>query len=526
MTYALLGLIALVLLTGLVAFGVGHRRWSVGTLIAAILVLLAATGYLYLASRFAAYESKQVEAVGRKQIDLARVRDALAPDPSNGGRLKPIPGDGPESMSITALTEQQERWRRALDRVTSWSGRSWTKASFEPPKADGGTGTIRIPFVDAAAPPAEGADPAAPAAAPAAAAAAAPDTPPLDPGATVYVFENKPFKNGGRYLGAFRVDSSTPDKESKCFVLTVLQTAARDPIDAEMWASDYEHDAQDNESGVTVYESLPPDRWAASPTESIDTLSIDELEKMLDERDRQRPSLDQADQAESPSQAIAREEWTQIRERLDDGTELAGSYWAVVKFKEETTVAEAGDDAETPLTYEPETTAEFDLQTAFALADDGKAAIEEVYRRRTLSDPGTQIHGSSIFSRSGADEAILVDGAAALAAVLNREIRSLEASAERLEKSKADIADETKVTKERGRKLAEDKTSWNRDAEEATRMADSFAAALEKSRGQLAATEQAIIALGAELRTSVGRLVERIDAVAPAPDQPPAAVTP
>ena len=320
--------------------------------------------------------------------------------------------------------------------------------------------------------------------------------------------------------------SSETDKDSKCFVLTVLQTAARDPIDAEMWASDYEYDVQDNESGVTVYESLPPDRWAASPGESIDTLSIDEIEKMLDERDRQRTSLDQADQAESQSRAIAQDEWSQIRQRLDDGTELAGSYWAVVRFKEATTVAEAGDDVESPLTYEPDTVAEFDLQTAFALADGGKAAIEEVYRRHTLSDPGTQIHGSSIFSQSGADEAILVDGAAVLSAVLNREIRSLEASAERLRKSKADIADETNVTKERGRRLADDKNSWDRDAEEATLMASSFAAELAKSRGQLAATEQAILALGAELRTTVGRLVERIDAVAPAPDQPPAAGTP
>jgi hypothetical protein len=57
-------------------------------------------------------------------------------------------------------------------------------------------------------------------------------------------------------------------------------------------------------------------------------------------------------------------------------------------------------------------------------------------------------------------------------------------------------------------------------------MADSFAKVVAESRGQLAATEQAILALGAELRTSVGRLVERIDAVAPAPGRPPAAGTP
>jgi len=225
MTYALLGLIALVLLTGLVAFGVGHQRWSWGTLIAAILVLLTATGYLYLASRFAAYESKQVEAVGRKQIELAKVRDALMPDPSNGGRLRPIAGDGPESKSIAALTEEQERWRRVLDRIDTWRDRSWTKASFDPPKADGETGEIRIPFAAEAPRPAEGADVAAPATP-----AAAPDTPPLDPGATVYVFDDTAAQEGGHYLGAFRVQSSTVDAASGQSVLAILQTAARATI--------------------------------------------------------------------------------------------------------------------------------------------------------------------------------------------------------------------------------------------------------------------------------------------------------
>jgi hypothetical protein len=521
MTYALLGLIALVLLTGLVAFGVGHQRWSWGTLIAAILVLLTATGYLYLASRFAAYESKQVEAVGRKQIELAKVRDALMPDPSNGGRLRPIAGDGPESKSIAALTEEQERWRRVLDRIDTWRDRSWTKASFDPPKADGETGEIRIPFAAEAPRPAEGADVAAPATP-----AAAPDTPPLDPGATVYVFDDTAAQEGGHYLGAFRVQSSTVDAASGQSVLAILQTAARDDYDKRVWDQSYD--------SVTVYESLPPDRWTgfSKPRQETEAgqgvpdpgqLSLDEIEKMLDERDRQRASLDQA---EPEKATIEKDEWDQIRKRLDDGIELAGRYWAVVKFKEATTVAEAGEDEQAPLTFEPDAVAEFDLQTASALADGGKATIEEVYRRRALSDAGTQIHGSSISRPSGADNTLIVDGVAALAAVLKREIGSLEASAKRLEESKADIDAEMKATNARGDRLAADKKSWDRDAAEATRMADSFAKAVAESRGQLAATEQAILALGAELRTSVGRLVERIDAVAPAPGRPPAAGTP
>ena len=79
MNYALLGLLALVLLLGLVAFGVGHKRWSWGTLIAAFLVLLAAAGYLYVASRFAAYEWSWASFVRGKQVQLCLLYTSPSP---------------------------------------------------------------------------------------------------------------------------------------------------------------------------------------------------------------------------------------------------------------------------------------------------------------------------------------------------------------------------------------------------------------------------------------------------------------
>jgi len=521
MTYALLGLIALVLLAGLVAFGVGHKRWSWGTLIAAFLVLLTAAGYLYLVSRFAAYDWAWAKFVRSKQEELARVQDALVPDRSNGGRLKPIGGDDAASRSIAELTKERERWQRAFDRIDTWRDRSWAKASFTPPKADGATGKLEIPFPTVAAPAVEG-DAAADE-------PPKPDTAPLDPGATVYVFEKKAFKNGGRYLGAFRVDSSTLDKESRCFVLTVLQTAARDPIDDEMWGTPYDYDDKDDETGVTVYESLPLDRWAASPGQSIDKLSIDEIETMLDERDRQGTSLDQADQAdqaESQKTAVEKAEWERIRKRLDDGDEPPGSYWALVKFKESAVIAEGIEDEAASRSFEPGETAECDLQRAFALADEGKATIEEVRYRRRLQDAGTFIHGSRIFRGTGADaskESIAADGVAGLVAVLRREITAIEASTTRLAESRTDVEAELKATADRRRRLAADKELWDRDATAAERTAEAFAAEVTQTRKRLATTEQAIVAQGNELREAVGRLVERIDAVAPAPTQPAAA---
>ena len=520
MTYALLGLIALVLLLGLVAFGVGHKRWSWGTLIAAFLVLLTAAGYLYVASRFAAYEWSWANFVRSQQVQLAKVRDALVPDPAAGGRLKGMAGgDGElQAKPVAELVKERERWQRALDRIDTWRDRSWANASFTPPKADGATGKLEIPFPTAAPPAVEG-DAAADE-------PPKPDTAPLDPGATVYVFEKKAFKNGGRYLGAFRVDSSTLDKESRCFVLTVLQTAARDPIDDEMWGTPYDYDDKDDETGVTVYESLPLDRWAASPGQSIDKLSIDEIETMLDERDRQGTSLDQADQAESQKTAVEKAEWERIRKRLDDGDEPPGSYWALVKFKESAVIAEGIEDEAAARSFEPGETAECDLQRAFALADEGKATIEEVRYRRRLQDAGTFIHGSRIFRGTGADaskESIAADGVAGLVAVLRREITAIEASTTRLAESRADVEAELKATADRQRRLAADKELWDRDATAAERTAEAFAAEVMQTRKRLATAEQAIVARGNELREAVGRLVERIDAVAPAPTQPAAA---
>jgi hypothetical protein len=56
MNVILLAVIGLVLLAGLVAVLVGNRGWSWGTVVAAVLLLLSAGGYLYLAARLAERE--------------------------------------------------------------------------------------------------------------------------------------------------------------------------------------------------------------------------------------------------------------------------------------------------------------------------------------------------------------------------------------------------------------------------------------------------------------------------------------
>lgn len=521
MNYAILGLIAVVLLAGLVAFGVGHRRWSLGTLIAAFLVLLSAAGYLYVASRFAAYEWSWSTFVRGKQVQLAKVRDALVPDAGAGGRLKPIGGDDLTSKPIAELVREQERWQRALDRIDTWRGRFWTKASFEPPKKDDATGKLEIPFAAAEPAPAEGEA--------AAGEADKPGEPPLNAGATVYVFEDVPAQEGGRYLGAFTVQAADVDQAARRYVLTVGQTAPRDHYDAEVWKQGYD--------AVTVFETLPPDRWLAfsktpAATEGAEVmpepkrLSIEQVEELLQERDRQAAFLAEVEKHETVAD---KEQWERIRQDLDAGKEPPGSYWAVVKFNDAATVAEKLEDDESQRSFEPGDQAEFDLQTAFQLAEKKTVTIEEVRYRRRLRDAGTFMHGSRIFrsSDAGGDadafrDGIAADGVSALVAVLRRELAALQSSTERLAASRTDVETEIKATAERLRRLTEDKQRWDRDAAAAERTAGAFDEEVERTRQKLATAERAIVSHAADLREAIGRLMERIDAAAPAPSRPTA----
>lgn len=501
MNYVLLGLIALVLVTGLVAFGVGHKRWSWGTLIAAILVLLAGTGYLYVAARLAAYEWSWTRFVRGKQEQLVKLEDALAPDRDDGWRLKPIAGMKP----LEQLAEERTRWQRAFDRIDTWRGRSFEKASFEPPKADGQTGTLEIPIGDPPPPPAEGeaAVPVEP---------VKPADPPLDPGATVFLFEDVPAQEGGRYLGEFQVQTAVTDANR--YVFTVTQTEPRDAYDAAVWNQTYD--------SVMVYDRLPSDRWlafsktgglgddeAAMPTPT--KLTLEEVEALLQAREKTITDKD---------------EWERIRGRLDSGEDLPGSYWGVVRFKEPFTVAEDLDVEADKRSFAPDEVAEFDLQTAFELADKGQVTIEEVRYRRPLRDARTFMHGSRIFSApeggdaNAAQDGITADGIAALLATLRQDLATLDASTARLQESRTAVETELRDTRGREQRLTEDKQSWDRDAAAADRMAEAFAAEAARTAKEFDRTERAIQDLANEYRNAIARLVERIDAEAPAPARP------
>ncbi|MFM8734709.1 MAG: hypothetical protein ACKOC8_05880 [Pirellulales bacterium] len=517
MNYLLVGLVALLLLAGLIAFGVGHRRWSWATVAAAFLVLLSAAGYFYVAARFAAYEWEWVEFVHGKQVELARKVDALMPGPD--GRL--VPADKEKSLAV--LTDDRARWQRALERVETWRGRSWEKAELKPPKADGETGTIKLRVAAAATAPAEGE--------PAPDAPAEPAKPPIDAGANVYVFDTAEGEIG-RYLGEFRVQSSTLDAAENRFVLTVEQTAPRDDYDRESWARVYDN--------VVVFENLPIDRWLAFSRlerNAVDTstmaeptkLSIDQVEEMLDNRDEQKQFIDEVREHDEP--LADKEEWVAIRKRLESGESLPGTYWATVTFKESHAVAEGLGDEAASRSFEPDEKADFDLLTAFALEEAGTATIDAVRFRRPLRDAVTLIHGSRILRLPGAAggdvpaEGIVAEGIAAIMAGLRQDIAALDASATRLGDAKDSLATELAEVRSRQERLNDDLRLWERDVAAATRTADAFEAEFDRSQARLRSAEAAIVERGAQLRAASRGIVERIDAAAP-PASRPAAATP
>lgn len=509
MNYVLIGLIAVVLLGGLIAFGVGHKRWSWGTLVGAILVLLSATGYLYVASRMAAYEWSWTRFVRGKQVELARVRDALQPNAADGGRLARVAGE----KSIPELQAEQARWERALSRVDTWQGRSWSKASFEPPAKDGTTGRLELapttppPAADGEAPPADPATPPPPDA----------DKPPLDPGSIVYIFDDVPAHEGGRYLGAFSV--TTTAVQDGRFVLTVEPTDPRDAYDAAVWSQPYD--------SVTVYESLPPDRWTTyskTPDEATDApllpepkrQDIDAVEAILDERDRQKAYLEEIER--DGKEVADKDEWKTIRARLDAGEVPAGSYWASVTFTKPVSLAPESDDQAERREFAAGEKADLDLQTAFALEEQESATIDSVRYRRPLRDARTFIHGSHLDRPGGA--AITADGVAHLMNTVRAEIESLVTSRQRLVDAHTDLTAELKAVNALQKRLEEDLVQWRRDAAAADRMTDGFTSTLNASVGKVERAEQAIVSLANEYRAAVRSLVRRIDEVAPPPARP------
>lgn len=518
-------LVSLLLLTSLVAFGVGHKRWSWVSVAASFLVVLTLGGYLYLAARLLAFEWRWVQSARATRLKIHEVRDAQRPstDAARPGRLEPIP----DMPSLATLRQERDRWERAVERIDNWRGRHWGKASFRPPTPQGGAGSITLPAPPAAEPATDAA--AADGAAPA---ATKPAGQAIDPGTIVYVFDETPATEGGLYLGAFLVEDVATDQTTGGLTLKVEQTAPPDEYDRAAWSRAYD--------AVTVYDKLPADRWLAFSKVARSGPAGESVDDRIAPRPTKRPDEDLAELVPAPfregverhalsardadeRETVDEADWPSIRESLAAGEILPGEVWAEVAFKDRVDLdAFLGLEREGAAGDAAGLEVEVELGKAFELEGEDKATIRKVFRRRRLIDATTLVHGSLVPGGEGAGD-VMADGLATLMRAIQEEIAALDAANQRLERGQANVTTERALVDKQAEQLTADLVNWERDVAAAKKLADAFEAEARQAAERLAATEQDVVRLGRELDAAVGEAVREIDSVAPPPGRDAAA---
>ena len=489
----LLATVVLALLGGLVALGVGHRRWNIGTVVAGFLVLLAAAAFLYLAARVANRDRAWARKIADYEARIARAEHDVV-DPQAAGWE-----EGPDSLP--RMQARRDHWLRGLDRVENWRGRVWRDAAFQPPKDDASPGRLEL-----------------------AAEQNAETAPPFAVGAHVFLFDSAPYEEGGVYVGEFLVQAARYDQDSKRHVLDVVQTARRDAYDAKVLARP--HDS------VMVFEDLPVDRWLAfyrsRPRGEATTGVLPEPTK--EDAEKVRELLESSPQVgamverfvetfRQHEEEVAKEDWEQAER---EAVERPGTLWAEVEFTKPHSFAGEGaapgdaaaGDAGPKRDFEPGERIEFDLQTAVELRDGPQVVtISRIVRRRPLTDALTLLHGATGVDGAGAD------GTSSLRRLLQAELAALDDSNRRLQAAQAaaiaNADDERKI----GRELQQDLESWRRDARAADELAAGFERELAETTRALRAAEDAIVTRGRELVAAMARLKAEVDRVAPPPER-------
>ncbi len=484
MQIVLLALISLVLLAGLVLFALGTKGWHWGTVTAAILVLLVAAGYTFLAGMLAERERAWRAFIADYQAKLASERDALVP--GTEGRL--VADDS--RKSLTVLAQDRARWKRVLERIETWRGRHWDKAAFVPPvvAADGSVTAGRVTIEDV-------------------------DKLTINVGAELYLFDAAAVEENGRFLGAFTV--AAVDGNSLSVVPALPPTAA----DKALWQAGHEE--------VTVYEDLPVDRWMAfhrtvPPAEAADGSPAAPEQRKADPEDMLKHLESELAEVRQHAEPVAEDEWPKLVEGLRNRSILPGTYWATVEFKEAHSLPRVGSE---PTEFEAGQKAAFDLETARKLADDGAASIVAVERRRPLADAQTALRGSDYqLAGDGADRpTIRIEGVAFIRRMLEADIAAIDAMTDKMKAAKASADNQLQLQTQEAGDLDDDLTKWRADAQSAERVRARFETRVTDAGTELAAVETAIVELGRELAGASALLVGAIDERAPAPVRPPPA---
>lgn len=486
MEIILLALIPLVLLAGLVLFAFGTKGWHWGTVTAAILVLLVAAGYTFLAAMLAERERGWRAYIAEYQAKLASERDALVR--GSEGRL--VPDDSRKSLAT--LSQDLARWKRLLERIETWRGRHWDKAAFVPPAVapDGSITAGRVTIEDV-------------------------DKLTINAGAEIYLFDATPIEENGRFLGVFSVAAVDGN------VLSIVPSLPPTAADAALW--------QTGRDEVTIYEDLPVDRWMAfhrtMPAAEADGDAVaTPPQRKADPEDMLKHLEAQLAEVRQHAEPVAEEEWPALLEGLKNRSILPGIYWATVEFKESHSLPRVGTE---PTEFAAGQTATFDLETAHKLADEGVATLVGVERRRPLTDGQTALRGSNYELAGPNDGAkrppIRIDGIAFIRKMLQADIATITASTEKMEAAKATAGVQLQLHTQEIDDLGVDLTKWQADAASAGRTAQRFETRVTEARDELSKAETDIVELGRELAGASALLVGAIDERAPAPVRPPPA---
>ncbi len=477
-----LAILGIVLLIGLVAFGIGHKGWNWGTVAFSFLAVFAAVGFVYLAARVAERERVWREKVRRLEADVVKARDGMQLD--DNGEPQPIPGES----SLAALAEQKARWYRALERVNTWRGRSWRNGVFRPPQGDQ-DGQVIFQLPENAAP-----------------------NPFINVGSQLYLFDSESADVGGRYLGVVRVrESAVQEKE---LVLSVSPAAPPTDVDKKLWRREYD--------SVQAFEGLPVDRWLAF---SRTRLPSDEEEEGDDgdAEDRSEvppypvlPGLrkagagdestaedllldleDQLDRFEKHETPVPEDEW---RPLVEADAVPPGEYWAAVRFifAHALNTEAAGPEPAT-IQFEKGDSANLPLDTAIELESDGLVEIRSVFYRRPLLDMGIAMEGNKVLGkteRDGQPLEVEVPGGYFIHGRLTSQIGQLEQSLRDLDLAKKNANDTIVTVRREEEQLSDDLPRWGKDAAVATEVCAGVEERLAGAQKRLDAAWEAVIQMG------------------------------
>ena len=476
MPLVLLALIAVVFLTGVVTLAMGSKGWHWGTIAGAWMVLLAAVGFTYLVGMLAERERAWRAVIATYQSAIAKERDAMVRD--KDGFLKADLGNGNDgkTKSVAELKQDQARWERVRDRINTWRGRSWEKATFQPP-ADDKAGRITIEGID---------------------------NPSINPGAELFVFDTIGIEEGGRFLGVFNVDAA--DKNT----FQISAAIAPTENDASLWAKPHEE--------VTIYENLPIDRWLAFYKATPDGEEKTTPEDMLKDLEKK---LREVTTDEEP---VADEEVGNLVSALQNKEIAPGLYWATVTFTQPHVFPPAEGNAAEPRQFEPEDTATFDLETAKELETAGVVSITSVVSRRPLTDGDMAMRGSSVFETNGKKLPFHVNGMAFIRRTLTSDIVEAESMTEQFRGALENLrSGQIQPANNDTKAIEDDLRNWQKDAQAALKTSDSFAARVGEVTAERDASEAAVVQLGQALVKAVTTLMAEIDRRTPPPANPPPA---